>query len=65
MAVFFPLILFFTAVLSQPNKSDPLMPLTGWVTTQVNWLKEQFKSFLYPGVCTEKIPSNKTLIIKK
>ena len=37
-----------------------LIPLTGWVTTQVNWLKEQFKSFLYPGVGTEKIPSNKT-----
>ena len=29
MAVFFPLILFFTAVLSKPNKSDPLIPLTG------------------------------------
>ena len=26
MAVFFPLILFFTAVLSKPNKSDPLIP---------------------------------------
>ena len=64
MAVFFPLILFFPVVLSKPNKSDALIPLTGWFTTQVNWLKEQFKSFLYPGVCTEKIPSNKTLIKK-
>ena len=26
MAVFFPLIQFFTAVLSKPNKSDPLIP---------------------------------------
>ena len=65
MAVFFPLILFFTAVLSKPNKSDPLILLTGWVTTQVNWLKEQFKSFFYPGLCTGKIPSNKSLIKKK